>query len=324
MDPSRDGRDILPLDVLRSRIPNNVFHNIGKDVDKAIVQYGRLTRLNNEEARSRFISSLFSEIVCLFGNAVVNEPEGLLDAQFTKKGKIKHHFYAMRSISIVFIEVEKYLVVGEKAYLDILGQVLAECAACDYANSKAQHWVPILAILCDGEKFEFIVYDSGVKHVYSSGWITGLMDKKGMPDIFALSVKETTEYLFDYFIMAYINGLRSFGNRSNLVASQSISKKRPSTEKWMDALAKAEYAHTLVRKAAMLAREGASEGEIEKAEEYAARGVDKLKESVELLPKERQERIMESCWDGSEPIEIAMKKWREEKWRASAANSQAE
>jgi hypothetical protein len=133
-----------------------------------------------------------------------------------------------------------------------------------------------------------------------------------------VSVKETTEYLFDYFLMGYINGLRSTGNRSNLAASQSRLKKHPSTEKWVDALAKAEYAHTLVRKAARLAREGASKGKIEKAEEYAARGIDKLMESVKLVPEERQEKIIESCWDGSEPIEIA----KEENLIASAANSQ--
>ena len=45
-----------------------------------------------------------------------------------------------------------------------------------------------------------------------------------------------TEYLFDYFLMAYINGIRSFGHRSQMVAAQSKSKKRAPTEEWMDAL----------------------------------------------------------------------------------------
>jgi hypothetical protein len=63
-----------------------------------------------------------------------------------------------------------------------------------------QYWVPILAILCDGVSFEFIVYDSGSKHVYSSDVITGLVDRVGKPQLFALSIKETTEYIFDYFL----------------------------------------------------------------------------------------------------------------------------
>jgi hypothetical protein len=113
----------------------------------------------SEQRRGRksIHSFLVFRDVCLFGIAVVNQPEGLLDARFTKKGKIKHHFYAMNSISIVFIEVEMFLFVGGKQRLDVLEQVLAECAACDYANSKAKHWVPILAILCDGLSFEFVV-----------------------------------------------------------------------------------------------------------------------------------------------------------------------
>jgi hypothetical protein len=61
--------------------------------------------------------------------------------------------------------------------------------ACDFANSKRQHWVPILAILCDGEKFEFLVYDSGVKSVYSSGMVAGVFEDNNIPNSFATSLK---------------------------------------------------------------------------------------------------------------------------------------
>ena len=71
--------------------------------------------------------------------------------------------------------------------------------------------------------------------------------------------------------MAFINGLRSFGHRSELNAQ---SKKRESTDEWRDALARAERAHWLCRRAAELAREG----RIREAEEYATRGIDELKE----------------------------------------------
>jgi hypothetical protein len=83
-----------------------------------------------------------------------------------------------------------------------------------------------------------------------------------------------TEYLFDYFLMGYINGLRSFGHRSELAAKRSRTKKRESTGKWMDALTRAEHAHWLCRKAAELAREG----KFKEAEECATRGIDELKE----------------------------------------------
>jgi hypothetical protein len=73
--------------------------------------------------------------------------------------------------------------------------------------------------------------------------------------------------------MAFINGLRSFGHRSELNAQ---SKKRESTDEWRDALARAERAHWLCREAAKLALEG----KIDEADECAARGIDELKERL--------------------------------------------
>ena len=152
--------------------------------------------------------------MCLFGSAIINQPEGLLEAEFTKMGRIEHHFYVMDSISIVFIQVKKTYTIG-KARLDVIAQVLAESAgisslfffsllfpwlwlrilmtllACDYANSKLQHWVPILAILCDGEKFEFLVYDSGLKSVYSSGVTTGVVDVRKRPQFLMPTLKDS-------------------------------------------------------------------------------------------------------------------------------------
>jgi len=69
----------------------------------------------------------YSEIVALFGCAVINRPEGLLDAEFTKRGRIEHHFCSMNSVSIVFIEAKKVYVLGD-GRLDVIAQVLAESA----------------------------------------------------------------------------------------------------------------------------------------------------------------------------------------------------
>jgi len=150
--------------------------------------------------------------VSLFGCAIINHPEGLLEAEFTKKGRIEYHFCSMNSVSIVFIEVKKTYAMGRER-LDVIAQVLAECAgmsdfslfwlqlqtlttllitlACDYVNSIDQHWVPILAILCDGEKFEFLVYDSGVKSIYSSDMVTGVLDLADHPNFLVPSLKRS-------------------------------------------------------------------------------------------------------------------------------------
>src|SRR2546423_3438006 len=171
-------------------------------------------------------------------------------------------------------------------------------SACDYLNSKRQHWVPILAILCDGEKFEFMVYDSGVKSIYSSGMIAGVSDMRNDTDLLAPSLKRISEYIFDYFLMAYINGLRSFGHISELAAARSKSKKRKSTGKWMNALARAEHAHWLFREAAELARKE----KFEEAEETARRGMDELKERLSLYVFIRY-LITDECHDSVSEVQ---------------------
>ena len=79
----------------------------------------------------------------LFGNAITNKPEGLLDSEFTRRGRIEHHFCTMSSVGIVFIEVKKSWALG-RARLDVIAQVLAEsagmsdfpfCAASDFDDT---------------------------------------------------------------------------------------------------------------------------------------------------------------------------------------------
>jgi hypothetical protein len=137
------GNDIHKLEVFRSRLSKDVFREIYKDVRKASSQYGRMEYHNNEETRSRYIASVsrtkfpirlnlihlqfFSEVVSLFRCAIINNLEGLLDAEFTKKGRIEYYFCFMNSVSIIFIEVKKTYAMGE-GRLDVIAQVLAECA----------------------------------------------------------------------------------------------------------------------------------------------------------------------------------------------------
>ena len=78
---------------------------------------------------------------------------------------------------------------------------LLTISACDYANSKHQDWVPILAILCDGEKFEFLVYDSGIKSIYASGRVAGVSDIRNEPELLIVSLKKskvTSLLIFQY------------------------------------------------------------------------------------------------------------------------------
>jgi hypothetical protein len=114
LDPNGAGRDMLHLNIFRSRIPTGMFRDIVRDVEDALTQYGLIDSHDNEEARSRFISSLFNRIVCLFKSIVVNKPETLLKSEFTRRGRIEHHFIVLDSVSIVFVEVKKNLDNGKE------------------------------------------------------------------------------------------------------------------------------------------------------------------------------------------------------------------
>jgi hypothetical protein len=50
----------------------------------------------------------------------------MLESEFTRRGRIEHHFWAFNSVNIIFVEVKKSYVSG-KARPDLIGQVLAEC-----------------------------------------------------------------------------------------------------------------------------------------------------------------------------------------------------
>src|SRR6266516_147640 len=58
LDPTMEGRDIHRLDAFRSRIPIDMFRKIYADVSDAALLYGRMEFHDNEEARSRFITSV--------------------------------------------------------------------------------------------------------------------------------------------------------------------------------------------------------------------------------------------------------------------------
>ena len=69
--------------------------------------------------------------------------------------------------------------------------ILRIILASDYVNSKVQHWVPVLTIVCDGENFEFLVLDSSIKSVYLTGAITGTVDRRRWPERLVPTLKES-------------------------------------------------------------------------------------------------------------------------------------
>src|SRR5438876_858157 len=89
LDPNAEGSDIRPLETFRSRIPKNIFRNICIDVDKAMVQYGRMESHETEEARSRFIASVSSS--CTVSHSVDSDREKKNAAIFGDSFSVRKH-----------------------------------------------------------------------------------------------------------------------------------------------------------------------------------------------------------------------------------------
>ncbi|OJJ86585.1 uncharacterized protein ASPGLDRAFT_33486 [Aspergillus glaucus CBS 516.65] len=196
--------------------------------------------------------NLSNRIIEQFRSDTLNKPEGLLESRISRRGRIEHHFVIVGAISIVFVEVKKQLIFGKDG-LDVRGQVLAECAEeCDYSNGRAGHWTPILVVLCDGRNFEYIVMNSSDRKIYSTGWTPGIQADTRDKSRLLLSLKRVTENLFDWFLMSFMNGIRSL---ANLSSNRSKFEKRISTEKWTSSLASVERAHSLLRQADLASAE---------------------------------------------------------------------
>ncbi|OJJ84701.1 uncharacterized protein ASPGLDRAFT_35181 [Aspergillus glaucus CBS 516.65] len=99
-----------PLQVFASRMPRSIFYDILGDFDVAMSQFDPLQVQENEEC------------------------EGSFESNITRKGCIKHHFTIFDTVSVISVEVKKALGGHD---LDMKGQILADCAACEFANRKA-------------------------------------------------------------------------------------------------------------------------------------------------------------------------------------------
>jgi len=151
------------------RLPLNIIKKTAEDVQCAMWEYGHVQYHQNEEARSRFIATLFHISLGCFKGTIVNRPEEIIEAQVTGNGRIEHVFYAFNHPIVMFIEVKLTVVSGKRE--TVVPQLIAELDACDFKNSLYNYWCPLLGVLMDGQTFQLFVYDSSTRKVTSSEYI---------------------------------------------------------------------------------------------------------------------------------------------------------
>ncbi|TDL16563.1 hypothetical protein BD410DRAFT_731203 [Rickenella mellea] len=260
LDHVKRFNDAVLFDLYRSRVPNVIFRSIVEDIDMLILQYGPLMDQANEEATSRTLSPIFNRLVAIFEHAIINEHESIIYGRLTTKGRIEYHFKTFGAVAILFVEV-KHLIRSLNDKMDAIGQVIAECDACDWSNVSSNIHVPIYGILCDAVGFSFFRFNGSASKPdrFTGGYypdgntdtrrfsIIPIFPTVPKPLGFLISLRIITELVFDIMLAAYCESLVVFRDRSQ--AEVSRGRPRKSLANWEEAIKHAESARVKFRAA---------------------------------------------------------------------------
>ncbi|KAG2076542.1 hypothetical protein BDR04DRAFT_1068035 [Suillus decipiens] len=276
LDHLRLANEMKTFPLHRSRIPTQLFRSIIEDLDAMILQYGPPIDHETEKARSYFLSPIFNHLVVIFQGAFRNKPESMLPGQITSQGRIEYYFKIFGAVAMVFIEIKKKIGDTGTGRLDAIAQVIAECDVCDWVNTQSDFNVPIYAILCDGEIFEFYQFISQASspHMFSRG--TYISDQPPyatihrfrLPDLadsnnslaFITALRPICELIFDIFLLGYFSVLEAHCNHSIQVSGADILGMQESDNlvAWVNSYNKAACARNRFRGA----REACAKGQI--------------------------------------------------------------
>lgn len=307
LDPNRQMNDIATFDLYRSRIPTSLFKSIVQDMDILLPQYGPPIEHETEEATSRFLAPIFNRLVAQFGFAFRNLPESILDGRVTTRGKIEYYFKAFGSISALFIEV-KLKIGSRKERMDAIAQVIAECDACCWNNARQGLRVPVFGILCDGNVFQFFLFD-GCTRPFS--FIRGTLPgdsptlRRGfkLDDFttaessrpFIRALRQICEIIFDLLLQSYISSLDAYRNRS-VGKGKKEGRPRKSTHEWEEALNFAGDALEKFRAAEAMRQNNLPD----EANTTVQDAIDFLKRSIDKVPIIDKTDLIMSGWDDGE------------------------
>ncbi|KIW22070.1 hypothetical protein, variant [Cladophialophora immunda] len=303
--PTLQGEDIPTFEMFRARLPNSLFEEILDDVGIYQLQYGSPSRHPNEEARARFLSGYFNRIVAEFSGLMFNTPEAMLEGTIATKGHIEYQFKTYRGVTVVFIEVK--LNVGNLTErLNCYAQVIAECDACAWMNSQNGFYVPIMAVLCDGQYFYFFKFEDRqetgrrVSRFFLGEFPDGHR-RQSIPEldhgddavVYLHQTRLLCESLYYVFLSGYHEGLKGYWNQS---VERRKSALRESTPKWHNATVLAGKALKEATLAWYLRRDDQlekSKASADKAREYLVQSVDEVpwKRSRFVAPEEALDNL---------------------------------
>ncbi|KAG1887093.1 hypothetical protein F4604DRAFT_1231870 [Suillus subluteus] len=169
------------------------------------------------------LSLIASQLV--FEGVFRNKPEGMIPGRIASQGRIEYYFKIFGVITTIFIEFMKKIGDTGTDRLDAIAQVIAECDACDWVNTQNGFSVPIYAILCDGDRFEFYQFTSQdprphkfSRGVYSPDRLSRTtLYRLRLPDLadsnntlpFMTALRPVCEVIFDLFLQGYCSAVEA-------------------------------------------------------------------------------------------------------------------
>ncbi|KAJ0420328.1 hypothetical protein BJY00DRAFT_141943 [Aspergillus carlsbadensis] len=229
------------LKLHRSRVPNELFHQILADMRICERLYGDVDYISGQRAISRYIATAYIRTVALFGGALVINP------QISTTGRIENRFLALGVYTALLVETEPGEALRGSEVRQIRAGVLDACVDMDWCNAKRNLWAPILAIVSNGASLEFTVFDSSSMELFTSGERICIPIFTGESREFRMAfVKCTIERLLDWFLMAFINGARAETAQSKVQPARPPRVPKPELPEAV--IHKAEEAHWTLRK----------------------------------------------------------------------------
>ncbi|KAF8534920.1 hypothetical protein BDD12DRAFT_983587 [Trichophaea hybrida] len=252
LNPDSHMWDANRFEVTRARLPTEVFQRIVTDANLMLQVYGPPELPRSEDARSCFLAPLWNHIA-KFGMLIRNTPESMLEGRITTQGRIEYQFRAFGSLTVLFIELEIY--------------VLAQGDACDYDNFQKGYNLPVYGILSDGASWLFFRFHRTLSTggVVQHNVLPRALPAPGGCELLQFSIppfqssssadyvralRPACEYIYSILLTGFLNLLDAFymvSTRSDRASTSQWFKSREVAEGALDTAVKAAKVADMLR-----------------------------------------------------------------------------
>ncbi|KAJ3045901.1 hypothetical protein HDV00_006167 [Rhizophlyctis rosea] len=286
LDPLRNARDIPRTDIRLARLPAQAWLSILDSAGIVEQEVGESSLHANEEARSQWINGWFRDIVALFDSRVRNIPQLTLPASVTRGKRVEFQYFLQGACLVVLMET-KHSLHTTTALNDQIAQLMVEMTSAHEKNFKNDSIAtPLYGILTDGTRYVVFEFDGLARSFKraSTDFVIGI----GSNEEVATGMEKVCQVFFWLLLRGWCLGLQAFEQRSEYQRrGETEGQKRRRLKAWTKS-----KVHAF--RALRLATEAQSENDDLKADDLAMEALANLKQSLEVMPVDRQAPYQET------------------------------